>query len=391
MAGATFQRAVLRQVVHPLETGSMNTHHDLLSVTGITVEFNPDGGSIRDLAIDIPGADALRPLHVAPWVRNAETLSDNIPLVERQLAGDFFCAPFGSVQGLPVHGASANATWHLDDLHHSSNGSVTARYSLPESIHYAHVTKRLTLHPNHPCLYQQHRFTGGSGHLPIAHHTMIHVPGGVQLSFSPRQFGVTPLRPPESDPRRGRSLLRYPQTFNSLDEVRSADGEVVDASFYPYAEQHEDIVVLAGAASQSIGWTAALAQKDGFLFFSIKDARVLPETILWMSNGGRYYAPWSSRHTAVLGLEEAATSCHANQQFSSEATPSRHGIASGLSLDPSGTRDIRYCCGAIPAPTGWTRVADIRINDHTLVLQDIGGDERSIPFDGGFIKPSDAT
>ncbi len=367
----------------------MNSHNDRFSAEGITVEFNPVGGSVRDLIISTPGADALRPLHVAPWVRDAEPLSEDIPLVERQLAGDFFCAPFGSVQGLPIHGASANATWQSEGMIHESDGSVTARYTLPETIHGAQLSKCLSLHPNHPCLYQQHRFTGGSGHLPIAHHAMIHVPGGAQLSFSPRQFGVTPSTPPESDPTLGRSILAYPQSFDSLEQVRHADGSMVNVSRYPFADQHEDLVVLAGAANQSIGWSAALAQTDGFLFFAIKDARVLPETILWMSNGGRYYAPWLSRHSAVLGLEEAATSCHVNQQFSSEATPSQHAIATGLSLDPSGIRDIRYCCGAIPAPDGWTRVVDIRANEHTLVLTDIGGGERSIPFNGAFFDTSD--
>ena len=229
---------------------------------------------------------------------------------------------------------------------------------------------------------------GGSGHLPIAHHAMIHVPGGAQLSFSPRQFGVTPTTPPESDATLGRSILAYPQTFDSLAHVRSADGHIVDASVYPFAHQHEDIVVLAGSADQSIGWSAALAQQDGFLFFAIKDATVLPETILWMSNGGRYYSPWSSRHTGVLGLEEAATSCHANHEFSSDARPSDYGLATGLSLDPSGTRNIRYCCGAIPAPAGWTRVTDIHIEADTLILQDSGGEEQSIPFDGSFFDQS---
>ena len=48
-------------------------------------------------------------------------------------------------------------------------------------------------------------------------------------------------------------------------------------------------------------WRAA----DGFVFFAVKDAQILGQTALWMSNGGRYYAPWSSRHLAVLGIEEA--------------------------------------------------------------------------------------
>lgn len=144
---------------------------------------------------------------------------------------------------------------------HGQDGSVAAQYTLPETIGGARLGKSLTLHPHHPCLYQLHRFVGGSGHLPIAHHAMIHVPGGAQISFSPRQFGVTPTTPLESDATLGRSMLAYPQTFNTLEQVRMAEGQTIDASVYPFADQHEDIVVLAGAANQAVGWTAALARE----------------------------------------------------------------------------------------------------------------------------------
>ena len=56
-----------------------------------------------------------------------------------------------------------------------------------------------------------------------------------------------------------------------------------------------------------IGWSAAVAAADGFVFFAVKDAQMLCQTSLWMSNGGRFFAPWSSRHRAVLGIEEGTT------------------------------------------------------------------------------------
>jgi hypothetical protein len=101
-----------------------------------------------------------------------------------------------------------------------------------------------------------------------------------------------------------------------------------------------------------------------------------------MSNGGRRYAPWSSRHTSVLGIEEAATCCHVDHEFSSTGETSPSGLAAGLALEPSGSKAIRYGFGAIPAPQHWSEVTDIRTDASSLALRDVSGDEISLPFDG---------
>jgi hypothetical protein len=211
---------------------------------------------------------------------------------------------------------------------------------------------------------------------------MIRIPGGATLSFSRKQFGVTPNTALETEPEKGRSILMYPQRFTSLHDIQSEHGMRMDASSFPFAQGHEDIVVLAAADDTPLGWSAALAKNDGFLFFAIKDATLLPETLLWMSNGGRYYPPWSSRHTHVLGIEEAATSCHQNHDFSSSTGRSAAGLNMGLTLAETRTTGISYCVGAIPVPAGWQKVSDIRINSDSLTLQDVSGDEISLPFAG---------
>ena len=175
-------------------------------------------------------------------------------------------------------------------------------------------------------------------------------------------------------------MFAYPQRFRSLSRIRTAAGKEVDARDYPFDQGHEDIVVLAEAGSR-IGWSAALAREDGFLFFALKDARRLPETVLCMSNGGRHYAPWLGRHSCVLGIEEVATSCHANGRFESTAEVSEEGLATGLVLGGDDL-DIAYGFGAIPAPPGWTEIADIQPSRALLVLRDIGGDTITLPFDG---------
>ena len=313
---------------------------------------------------------------------DGEPLPDTVDLVERQLSGDFFCAPFVGGPDGPIHGWTANGSWQPDGLDEHPDGTRHHHYRLAETVNGATVGKTFTLHPGHPILYQRHRFEGGSGHLPIGHHVMIRVPGGARLSFSARRFGVTPDAAPETDPARGRSILKYPQRFCGLDSVTDAAGNQRDLRTYPFDTGHEDIVALAGDPRTGIGWSAALAQRDGFLFFAVKDAQRLPETLLWMSNGGRHYPPWNGRHSHVLGIEEVSTGCHHTGGFSSTGTVSPDGLASGLVLDPEGAVDIAYCFGAVAAPPHWSEVADIRVTADRLTLVDAGGDTVTLPFDG---------
>ncbi|MGE3874946.1 MAG: hypothetical protein AB7F74_18500, partial [Parvibaculaceae bacterium] len=350
---------------------------DIISTDGISLTFRPESGIIDDLAIAGEGAEELRPLHRAPWLRSGETLPDEVAPVERRLAGDFFCAPFGRTSpDLPIHGWAANGTWEKAAREHAATGAVTATYRLRETVAGAELTKHLTLCPHHPIVYQRHVFTGGAGAIPVAHHAMIHVPGRARLSFSSKASRFTPARALETDPKRGRSVLLYPQHFSSLDKVRRADGHVSDASHYPFDEGHEDLIIMSETPGAKLGWSAALAHADGFLFFALKDAAILPHTVLWMSNGGRSYAPWSSRHRAVIGIEEASLDHRLIED-------PQDGQA-GLALDPGRTTTVRYALGAIPAPKAWTAIGDIKLAGDKLTLTDVSGDTHVLPFLAGF-------
>lgn len=362
----------------------MSNKTDHIHSDCVSFDFNRSGGNLKNVVFTSKFGSDIRPLHTAPWVTEPETLPDSVALVERQLAGDFFCAPFGGGDGLPIHGWTANGTWLSEGISRGEDGAHTNLYRLKETVNDAAVSKALTVRPGHPFLYQCHRFEGGAGHLPVGHHAMIRVPGGARLSFSGKQFGITPNSPPETDPARGRSVLKYPQKFARLDRIEDADGKLLDIRHYPFCTDHEELIVLAGKPTTKIGWSAALARDDGFLFFAIKDANKLPETLLWMSNGGRKYAPWLDRHRFVLGIEEVATSGHFNRDFSSTGAVSPHGLVTGLSLDDAPVSEIRYGFGAVAPPPSWTEVIDIRVDRVSVTLADVGGEEMTLPFDGAF-------
>lgn len=355
---------------------------DILTADGITAAFDPAGGIIAELAISFEGNPTIRPLHIAPWASEPQKLPEHVPPIERKLRGDFFCAPFAVAgEDTPLHGWSANSDWDLVKSHRMTTSGDYAIYRLRQEIHGSALTKKLSVRHSHPFIYQVHTFEGGQGTIPIAHHAMLHVPGGVALSFSQKINGKTGHYPPETDDRRGRSVLSYPQTFTELGSVRRADGRLADASVYPFEQQHEDVIVLTESPASTIGWSAAVAANDGFVFLALKDATVLPQTVLWLSNGGRYYEPWSGRHTEVIGIEEASVGFHLSDR-------EREGelAATGLQLRIGATTSIRYAFGAIPVPTGWSRVKNVRLREDSVVVEDISGESKAVPFDQDFFS-----
>ncbi|MFO1142703.1 MAG: hypothetical protein U1E59_09975 [Amaricoccus sp.] len=448
-----------------------------IAADGISVGVTNFCGMLEGLEIE-RGGRRIRPLHRAPWVGHSEELPEDPVPHHVVLEGDFFCAPFGQTDepGVAAHGWPANGTWRDLGTATAADGAVTMRLELEEKVSGATVTKEVTLRPGHPVVYQRHLLTGGSGAVPIAHHAMIHVPGGARLSFSTKDFGATPempqetdpargvsilaataadgavtmrleleekvsgatvtkevtLRPghpvvyqrhlltggsapcrlrttrcdpcsrrrtsasakdfgatpeipQETDPARGVSILASPQRFGSLAEVALADGSKRDMRSYPWADGHEDFLSLIDPKDAVTGWSAAVAAADGFVFFAVKDARMLCQTSLWMSNGGRFFAPWSSRHKAVLGIEEGTT-FFGNGRLASAAENdlTRQGYRTAVPL--GGEVVVRYALGAIPVPEGWREVADVAIGDDGLTITDVGGGRETVGFHAGFLE-----
>jgi hypothetical protein len=210
---------------------------------------------------------------------------------------------------------------------------------------------------------------------------MIHAPQGAALAFSPKDFGQTPAHDLGTPGDGTRSVLAYPQRFERLDAVRLASGETADAGRYPFAERHEDFLTLFDPSDARIGWSVATT--PGFIFFALKDAAVLCQTSLWMSNGGRPFAPWNGRHTHVLGIEESCSHFGDGADVSAgENDLSRAGYRTAVDL--GGELAVRYALGAVPLPPGFSHVTDIARTPQGIELVDTGGARHAVPFDTGF-------
>ncbi|ARQ61497.1 UNVERIFIED_ORG: hypothetical protein GGE64_005616 [Rhizobium etli] len=332
---------------------------------GIRFGFDARTGLLDGFTVEDEGHE-IALLHRAPWVGTEEIMPPGTPPHLMVLGGDFFCAPFaGSQEGSPLHGWTANSPWHVTE---QEAGRLRAR--LQRTVCGATVTKELEVEDGHAWVYQRHVFAGGSGRIAISNHANVSLPRGGLISCSPKSAWETPPAPPEVDSARGRSGLRYPSRSTAPDRFPGIDGSV-DLSRFPWNPRHEDVVIAIEGREHSLGWTAVTRPVEGDLFLSLRNARRLPMTIFWHSNGGRDYPPWSSRHFGCLGVEESAAA--ALRSHSSENDLSGPGA---LTLVRDGEAEARHAIGAISWPSG-ERVEDIRVVDRAIeVCGDRGGFRR---------------
>lgn len=331
------------------------------------------------------GNRSIEPMHVAPWTNEPEAAG--IPMLQN-LRGDFFCAPFGSNDLLAEetrdHGRTANGRWRELEA-----TPTRLELELEGSVSGAKVRKELWLAPEQPVIYQRHSFEGGSGTLPMGHHAMLRAPEGERLllSFSPWVWAGTPPDPVEDDPRRGRSLLRYPQQIESLARVATAAGNGVDLSAFPALESSEEILLLVTHPEEEYAWSAAVAPESGWLWFAIRPNRILRSTMLWMSNGGRDYPPFLGRHRRVVGIEEVTSCFHLGHRASAEPNElSRKGLPTSVKLDPSRPTTVHYAFGTAPAPPGFGRVTKLAVGRREIAIEDGAGGRVRVPFDGDFLE-----
>ncbi|MEL7212022.1 MAG: hypothetical protein AAGK92_05125 [Pseudomonadota bacterium] len=324
-----------------------------------------DTGHICDLRLN-----GIAPLHRAPWLDEAEVQDDpSIPLVERRLQGDFFCAPFGKSDLIdaPIHGMSANSPW---DLIAETGDAAHLRLCAP--VMGARIDKHIALRGG--ALFQTHRISGGVGALPVAHHPMVRMAAGGRLSFSPKAGIVTQDAPLEV----GRNWLQYPAEGRDARSFPGADGPV-DLTAYPEESGHEDFVTLIEAPGVRLGWTAIARKAERDLIVIAKDPRSLPVTMLWFSNGGRDYSPWNGRHIGVLGVEDGCTAGAAGHRAAAAVNAiSAYSVRTALTLRDGDTHETRHAIYAVELHDATALVMDVFVQEQSLCARFEDGTERRL-------------
>jgi hypothetical protein len=339
------------------------------------------GGHLGPVTFDCKGRK-LQPYSVAPWAE--ERTDPALPPILKALRGDFFCLPFGGnatpfgKERHPVHGETANARWEFRS-EESMAGRTCLHLSLAPKVRPGRVDKRIWLLDGQNTVYSQDVVSGMTGPMNLGHHAMLKfpdAPGSGLLSTS--RFVYAQVFPGafELPEQRGYSWLKPGAEFKSLAKVPTITGETADLTRYPARRGFEDLVMLVSDADVPFAWTAVSFPKERYVWFALKDPRVLRETVFWLSNGGRHYPPWNSRHVNVMGLEEVTSYFHCGLAESARKNPiSRKGFPTCLKLDSRKPLAVNYIMGVARIPAGFDHVAAIQAarGNRSIVLKSASG------------------
>jgi hypothetical protein len=216
----------------------------------------------------------------------------------------------------------------------------------------------------HTAVYQRHVIAGARGPMSVGHHAMLKFPDAPGSGIvSTSRFVRAQVLPNffERPENRGYQSLKPGAPFRSLERVPLLAGGTTDLTRYPARLGYDDLVMLTADAKLPFAWNAVTFPRERHVYFALRDPRVLRHTILWISNGGRHYAPWNGRHTSVMGIEDVTGYFHHGLAESAKSNPlSRRGIPTTLMLDPKKPTAVNYVIAVAAIPAGFDRVAEIR-------------------------------
>jgi hypothetical protein len=147
--------------------------------------------------------------------------------------------------------------------------------------------------------------------------------------------------------------------------------------------------MLVSDAGVPFAWTAVAFPKQRYVWFALKNPRVLRQTVFWISNGGRRYAPWNGRHVNIMGLEEVTSYFHLGLAESvGKNHVSEKGYPTHLLLNAKEPLMVRYIMSVAEAPSGFDRVVSIQSirGNQAIVLQSANGKKVQVPANLSFLE-----
>ena len=350
-----------------------------------------DGGHLGPVEFRL-GRKVVQPYAVAPWLPG--DLAPDVPQILRSLRGDFFCFPFGGNDAPwrgethTVHGETASGRWTLLDLARHG-GAVRHTAQMRTKIRPGRVVKTLELRDGETNVYCRDELQGYRGPMCLGHHAMLRFPeaeGSGLIAVSPFRHGQVSPFPIEQASQGGYQSLVPGAQFRRLDRVPQIAGGFADLSRYPARSGYEDIAMVSSKGGP-LGWTAVSFPGEGYLWFGLKDPSVLASTVLWHSNGGRHYAPWSGRHRRVLGLEEVSAYFAIGLAASARPNPlSRQGVPTTLRLSRNRPLRVNYIMGVVKIPSNFGHVSRVRRHEGGVTFFDRRGHEVAAKVDWTFLS-----
>jgi hypothetical protein len=360
----------------------------LLKNDQVTVHVTVQGGHLTATFNEI-----ISPFFTAPWCSEAD-IGDIDPII-KVLRGDFFCMPFGANvepyegQNHPVHGKTANDCWEWVDVD-NSNPEKALRLKMDLNADGSAVDKIIRLRDGEPVVYSEHVVTGFEGKSPVGHHATLQFPtepGAGMVDMTEPVCGFTPPAPIEDPAMGGYSLLKPGEEISDRTNAPCCDGGRADLTRYPTRKGYEDVVIFVSDASKEFVFAAASFPDEGYLFFQLKDPRVLAETLFWLSNGGRHYAPWNGRIKGVLGMEEITGFFHYGIKESVQPNfLQQRGAKTFLEFKKDQPTSIKVIMGVVPIGKDFGGVQDItRSSDGEITILGKGSETIAVPCNLDFL------
>ena len=307
----------------------------------------------------------VEPFYINPWAEEDIDMSGQ-PGVLKPLRGDFFCLPFGgdnswNGESHPPHGDVHEDNWQYES-DSAGFGDVSAVFSFDMKTRPGRVEKTVSLKDGENNLYLNDRIEGFAGPACPGHHVIF--PGGSEklISMGPFKTGFTNLTPSDGYGGAEYYSLDSFKEFDSLKKVPTKwkNEPYTDCSVFPARKGFIDILQVFIEEDAGFAWTAAVVPEEGYLWFALKDPKVLPSTVLWMANHGRHMSPWNGR-SCCIGIEDVC--CHLADGLSVAAEENelnRQGFTTSLMLDGKTPLDVRYIQGVVKVPEDFDRVSDIK-------------------------------
>lgn len=363
------------KVIHGEESHTLDTPELSLAVTA-------RGGHMAPVAFHLECGD-VAPYSLSPWLASEH---EDQPILLSVLRGDFLCLPFGGQQQGPPHGDPANADWELVS---TSDRSLVLQLDCSDSG--AHVEKHFTVRPGQHAIRMEHRISKLEGEWSYGTHPILDLSrmeeGGGRVSTSPMRW-LSTFPGLFAVPEAGETQSLKPDTrFTDLREVPLADGGTVDLSRWPALPGNEELVMMANepaTEAQPFAWSAMVM--DGYVWYCLKDPADFPATLLWMSNGGRSQAPWNSRHTGRIGVEEVCSHFSNGVDMSRQNLLADQGIPTVRAFKPDETVSLRIIQAVAAVPADFDRVATIVPADgQSVTITAESGAAVTVPLDWKFI------
>ena len=351
------------------------------------------GGQMAPVTFLRDSGKPVQPYHVSPWQN--EGLKDLPAPVLTALRGDWFCLPFGGNgdafrhEKHPPHGEVAGAEWTYVDTKHDG-GRHTLVLAFEPQARKGKIVKELSLVEGHNAVYSRHIVTGFSGPAPCGHHATLAMPdepGVFRVSTSPIEFGMTnPSR--FSDPaKREYQALAIAAPFTDLAHVPLLEKGTGDADLtrLPARQGYADLVQVVNK-QDATAWTCATRTDEGWLWYALKDPKVLRSTLFWIENRGRHGSPWNGRNNC-LGLEDV-TSFFADGLAASAGANllTRRGVPTAIEFTADKPTEIRYIQGVTRVPEGFGKVVAAEYASGSVTFVAEGGERVTVPVRHEFLS-----